>query len=233
MYKKEYFFRYSDIDCCEKIKISTIIDILQDISILHSANAGYPRDTLVSMSIAWLLLGWRIKFISPIDKNLPIEVSTGIMSVQKFEAQRKYEIHQNGECKVIATAVWFTVNLKEMKIIRPPEEIYMSYENITEPDNRLVFTRLRPKKLKNSIGSFNVERRDIDTNKHMNNVRSVEAALDFLPESVDIKELWVTYRRSLHANENIGVFAEQSDKKYFIELVNSAGESGVLLKIIL
>lgn len=232
MFNKEYTFRYSDIDCREKIKTSSIIDILQDISILHSGCAGYPRDRLVSMSIAWLLLGWHIKFLSPIDKNTPITVSTGVMSVQKFEAKRKYEIYQNGECKVIATAVWFTVNLDKMKIIRPPEEIYASYESINESDNSLEFTRLRPKKLSDCAGGFTVERRDIDTNKHMNNVRSVETALDFLPENTNIGELWVTYRRSLHLNDSVSVCMERADNRYFIELVNSDNEPCVLLKII-
>ena len=185
------------------------------------------------MSIAWLLLGWRISFISPVDKNSPIEVSTGVMSVKKFEAQRKYEIYQNGECKVIATAVWFTVNLNEMKIIRPPEEIYLCYESINEPNNGLEFSRLRPKKPSQLIGSFTVAHRDIDTNKHMNNVRSVEAALDFLPENIEIKELSVTYRRSLHFGETISVFFEQSENEYFTELVNSDNEQCVLLKLVL
>lgn len=233
MFTKEYSFRYSDVDCFEKIKVSTIIDILQDISLIHSGAAGYPRDKLVSMSIAWLLLGWRIKFLSPIDKNTPIKVSTGVMSVRKFEARRKYEIYQNGECKVIATAVWFTVNLKEMKITRPPEEIYECYESINETDNGLEFTRLRPKKLADSIGSFKVERRDIDTNKHMNNVRSVETALDFLPENMNIKELCVTYRRSLHFDEKVSVRTEHTENEYYTELVNSDNEPCVLLKIIL
>lgn len=90
MFCRDYSFRYSDIDYKEEVKLSTVIDMLQDISIIHSEEVGYPRDRLISMSIAWLLLGWRIKFIEPLDKNKSVEVRTGIMSVRKYEASRKY-----------------------------------------------------------------------------------------------------------------------------------------------
>lgn len=231
MFCKEYTFRYSDIDYKEEIKISTIIDILQDISILHSGEEGCPRDKLVSMSIAWLLLCWRIKFLNPLDKNKSITVNTGIMNIKKYEASRSYEIIQDGELKIIATAVWFTANFKKMKVIRAPEEIYSSYKCINEKDNGLEFIKLRARNDLLKVAEFEVRQSDIDTNNHMNNVKSVEAALDYLPRDMKISELMVTYRKSLYVNEKIQVFTEFNENGGFIQLVNSSDEPSVMISI--
>lgn len=232
MFCKNYSFRYSDIDYKEQVKISTVIDMLQDISIIHSAEVGYPRDRLVSMSIAWLLLGWRIKFLAPLDKNKSVTVRTGIMSIRKYEASRKYEIIQDGECKIIATAVWFTVNIDKMRVMRAPEEIYAAYDCVNEEDNGIEFIKLRGKDDLEELAGLKVERRDIDTNNHMNNVRSVEVALDYLPKNTKISELQVTYRKSLYACEDIKICMQKNDGEYFVEIVNSNGEPSVMINAI-
>ena len=84
MFSKEYSFRYGDLDNKFNIKISTVLDILQDISILHSDFVGFSLEKLYSMNIAWLLKGWRIRFLSKLDFNNSITVKTGIMSLEKL-----------------------------------------------------------------------------------------------------------------------------------------------------
>lgn len=229
MFCRDYSFRYSDIDYKEEVKLSTVIDMLQDISIIHSEAVGYPRDRLISMSIAWLLLGWRIKFIEPLDKNKSVEVRTGIMSVRKYEASRKYEIIQDGVCRISATAVWFTVNTDKMRVMRAPEEIYAAYDCVNEADNGIEFIKLRGKEELEVVAELEVEQRDIDTNNHMNNVKSVEVALDYLPKAERISELQITYRKSLYAKEKIKICMQKDDDGYFIEIVNSDGEPSVMI----
>ena len=89
MFSKEYSFRYGDLDNKFNIKISTVLDILQDISILHSDFVGFSLEKLYSMNIAWLLKGWRIRFLSKLDFNNSVTVKTGIMRTNKFESVRK------------------------------------------------------------------------------------------------------------------------------------------------
>lgn len=233
IFSKEYFFRYSDLDYRDEIKISAVIDILQDISILHSAAVGFSREKLTSISVAWLLLGWRIRFIEPLDKDKGVDVRTGIMSLHKFEGVRKYEMYQDGVCKVCATAVWFTVDTEKMKVTKVPDEIYDAYESVNEPDNGLEFIKLRGTEDIKAVSNVTVERRDIDTNKHLNNVKSVELALDCLPENIDISELQITYRKSIFMNEHIQICVKNENGDYFVELKTEKNQPGVMINAIL
>ena len=141
MFSKEYSFLYGDLDNKFNIKISTVLDILQDISILHSDFVGFSLEKLYSMNIAWLLKGWRIRFLSKLDFNNSVTVKTGIMRTNKFESVRKYEIWQNGVCKVIATAEWFTVDTQKMSLAKTPPELHEAFESINEQDNNLPFVK--------------------------------------------------------------------------------------------
>lgn len=229
MFEKEYTFRYSDLDKNIQVKISTVLDILQDISILHSAKKGYTLKKLYARNIAWLLQGWRIRFIEPLDGEKPVLAKTGVMRLHRYEAVRKYELWQDGVCKVIATGSWFTVNTERMKVILVPEDIQALYETTQETDNELPFIKLRPEKELPVISETKVEKRDLDSNNHMNNVKSAEVAFELLPENFGVSELQITYRKALMPASGIFMCGESMENGYAAELKNDAGESCVLM----
>jgi len=120
MFSKEYEFRYGDLDKNGNIKIGAMMELLQDISFAHASFVGWDWKDLKDESVACLLGGWRVRIKKPLDESC-VTVKTGVMSIRKYEALRKYEIWQNDECKVIATALWFTVDIKLRKIIPVPQ----------------------------------------------------------------------------------------------------------------
>ena len=89
MFEKNYELRYSDLDVNEEVKTSAVIDLLQDISINHANSVGLDREKFMSLSIACLLSGWRIRFLKPLDSYETTTVKTGIMKLTKFETYRK------------------------------------------------------------------------------------------------------------------------------------------------
>ncbi len=231
MFIKEYNLRYSDLDSHIQVKISSVIDILQDISIEHSAQRGFSLKKLYGMSIAWLLQGWRIRFLEPLDGTKSLTAKTGIMRIRQFEAVRKYELWQEGRCKVIATASWFTVDTRRLKVIVVPDELKEGYENVQEADNDLPFIKLRPVKSLPVLAQTKVEKRDVDTNNHMNNVKSVEVALELLPEAFSVSELQITYRKTLPPGECIKMCGEATKTGFSAVLLNGADQPCVLVAV--
>ena len=229
MYIKDYEFRYSDIDKDGNIKVSTVLDLLQDISIAHTAKVGLNTDKMRSMSVACLLEGWRIRFDEPLTADKKVTVETGITQIHRCESIRRYEIRQGGRCKVTATAVWFTVDIAQMKIIRIPQIFFEVYESTSEPDNGLKYIKLRPQKDSVLFGEAKVESRDLDTNNHMNNAKSVEVAMNFLPQDFDISELRIKYCKELKKNENIRIFSNQADTQFHCEIRNENDEPCVII----
>ena len=229
MFSKDYSFRYGDVDNKFNIKISTVLDILQDISILHSDYVGFSLEKLYSMNIAWLLKGWRIRFLSKLDYN-NTTVKTGIMRTNKFESVRKYEIWQNGICKVIATAEWFTVDTQKMSLAKTPPELHEAFESISEQDNNLPFVKLRSEADMTLDAQMTVQPRDIDSNNHVNNVKSAEILLDYVPENENFDEMQITYRKELHKEDIIKIYTKPTEDGFLAELQNQNNETCVILK---
>lgn len=232
MFSKEYILKYSDIDYKGRIKVSTILELLQDVSICHSANVGYDLGKMQEICIAMLLHGWHVKFLEPVDFDKPVVCKTGIMKVHRMEVHRKYEVYQDGVCKIRATAIWFSFNSHKKQIVRVPEEINEAYDTIEEENNGIEIARLRPSALAVSALTVRVTNRDLDTNNHMNNVKSVEAALDCLPDDMEVKELHVIYQKQLLKDEEIKICTYTDEEGLGIELKNSEDESCVLLYIV-
>ncbi|MBQ7975165.1 MAG: hypothetical protein IJ300_05720 [Clostridia bacterium] len=229
MFSKEYHFKYSDLDNRGSIKLSTVVDLLQDISIIHSANVGYTLEKMQEISLAMLLHGWRIKLTEPLRHDCSAEFRTGIMKVHRCDVIRKYEIVQEGRIKGIATADWFSFDTEKKSIIRVPEEINSAYDTVSEPDNGFPLARLKPESHMEFAGEFTVTKRDLDTNNHMNNVKSVEVALDYFPDENDFSELQVVYIRELHRNDRVSVFVKDNCCSFTAELRNEAGEACVIV----
>ena len=230
MYERKYVFRYGDVNRYGEIKISTILDILQDISTRHSEFIGYGIKRLYSMNLAYLLKGWRIQFIEPLDYESDCKTLTGIMKIRHFETVRKYEIYQEGKLKLIATGNWFAFNTETKKIAVTPDEIKYSYDCITEEDNNLPFIRVREDET-DLIFEYNVQNRDIDTNGHVNNVKSVELGLECLPEGFLINEMQVMYLRELLPEQTISINSKKDEDGYHIEIKNQLNETCVLLLV--
>lgn len=232
MFSIDYNFRYSDVDKDGRIKISTVLDLLQDVSIAHANFAGLGSERLAKEKIAFLLDGWRVRFDKPFDKSKNVTVKTGIMRIRKCETLRKYEIWQSGECKVTGTAVWYSVNTEKRVIARLAEEFYSDFDNIAEEDNGLEYVSLRPERSAEFRADAKVAGRDIDTNHHMNNVKSVELILDFLPDGFEASELQVKYRKELREAEEVKICGTQTDDGYYLEIKNAEDKPCVIVKAI-
>ena len=231
MYQQNYILRYGDLDNKGYVKIATIFDILQDISTRHSAAIGFDIKTLYSMNIAFLLKGWRVKLLQPIDYFSDVVVLTGIMKIRHFETIRKYEIWQNGILKLIGTGNWIPVDTVTKKIIVCPEEIKNGYDCINEDDNEIPFVRVREDENIQSVLLYQTQKRDIDTNGHINNVKSLELALETLPDNFIINEIQVTYVQELKREELINVCESRTDDFIHIELKNDDGKACVLINV--
>ncbi len=232
MFVKNYALRYSDIACDGSLKTTSVLDLLQDISISHADSVGLDAKALRARYVACLLASWRVQFVEKLDVNMPIEVETGLMEVGKCEAFRKYIMRQSGAVKSIATAVWFTVNTETMRVARVADELFTAFDCVDEADNGLPSVRLKPEKDLELLKETVVAVHDLDANRHMNNVKSVEYALDCLPEDIETGELQVKYRKELKAGDVIRIRGKRTDKGFVAEVQNGQGESCVLVHIL-
>lgn len=228
MFCKDYEFRYSDKSVDGKIKVSAVIELLQDISIAHSDSVGLDEQKFKSLSTAFLLASWRIKFCADIDANKNVTVKTGLSKITRCETYRIYEIWQSGKCVVKASAVWFTVNTEKMRIIRMADEIASALQGSMEEDNNLPCLKLKPSENSEYCDCTTVRKSDLDTNNHMNNVKSAELALGYVPAGNVFSEICIRYKKELKEFDKVEVYTSRNQLGFDTELRKN-GESCVLV----
>lgn len=219
MFEKIYEARFSDLGYDGCFKMGSTLNLLQDVSFAHADSAGIDETALNSRGIALLLSGWRVKFFEKLTDKA-VTVKTGIMRVGRCEAFRKYEIWQDGICKVAATGIWFSVDTKIRKVCRVPQEYVDAFERIDEVDNGIPFERFLPRDDCGHLQTFTVERRDTDPNRHFNNVKSVEKIMELVPDDFDTAEICIKYRKEVRQGDKVSVFGKETDKGYYFEIRN-------------
>ena len=229
MFIKDYVLRYSDLDRNGEVKICSVIDLLQDISIAHCDAMGFPTEKMAEMNVAWLLDGWRIKVFEKLDPKKKVAVKTGIMKIKATQTERKYELWQGDVLKIKAGAIWFTVDTSVMRIIRVPE-VFLNAYNVVDEDEGCKFLKFKSDDDAVFVRKTKVERRDLDTNNHMNNVKSAEVLVNAMPEEFDIAELLIRYRKELALGEEIIIRTKEDGASFYGELLNSDNQVCVMMK---
>lgn len=223
MFEKEYNFGFSSLDKNYKVNVGAVMNVLQDISFEHAEQVGIDYERLENDSLALLLAGWRVQFHKRLHRGTAV-AKTGIAVVKSCDAVRCYELCQDGETKASATAIWFTVDTKDRKVTRVPDDYAKAFGNFDEENNSLPYGRIMPDKTTEFLEEFRIEPRDIDANNHFNNVKYIEKILNYVPQDCDISELRIKYRRELSVDEVACIFGKKMEKSLYFEIRNENDE---------
>ena len=232
MFKKNYAIRYSDLDSHMCVSMTTLLEMFQDVSVCHSAATGFGLQELQKNGVAWLLQGWRIKVFRKPEYPGPIEVCTGVTEVRTVYGYRDYRVIDQGEVAAIGKATWFMYDLKKMRPCRVKENILQSYQMIENEYPDFVMKKLLPEQDLEEKMRFRVLRKELDTNHHLNNVKSFQLLTEILPEDFVYNEILITYRRSASYGEELSAMMKPIDHGYHCELRNQDQQSCVIVRFL-
>ncbi|MCJ7689331.1 MAG: thioesterase [Clostridiaceae bacterium] len=210
---RNYNVHYYEVDIHKRALITSIIDYLGDMAMYQSEMLGVGIDHLKENKIAWVLYKWDITMESYPLLNETIKVKTFAHSFRKFYAYRKYEIIDARGNKIgYASSVWILINTDRRRPIRITKDMYEAY-GIEDGDNDVLNIKdIQEINTVHDEKSFNVRYSDIDTNRHVNNVKYVAWALETVPKDIilnyELKNIRVTYIKETTYGETIKVSTE-------------------------
>ncbi|MGH4119100.1 acyl-[acyl-carrier-protein] thioesterase [Clostridium sp.] len=210
---RNYNVHYYEVDIHKKVLITSIIDYLGDMAMYQSAILGVGVDYLKENKMAWVLYKWDIEMESYPLLNETIKVKTFAHSFRKFYAYRKYEIIDAGGNKIgYANSVWILINTDRRRPIRITSDMYEAYGIDDSNNDALNIQDIQKINTVHEEKRFNVRYSDIDTNKHVNNVKYVAWALETVPKDIvlnyELKNIRVTYIKETTYGETINVSTE-------------------------
>ena len=238
---RDYNIHYYEVDIHKRALITSIMNYLGDMAMYQSETLGVGIDYLTENNMAWVLYKWDIKMDSYPLLNETIKVETFAHSFKRFYADRKYEIIDGNGNKIgHANSIWILINTKRRRPIRITKDMYEVYgiddSNNTPIDieNILSINEVDNEKI------FQVRYSDIDTNKHVNNVKYAAWAIETIPKDIilnhELKNIKVTYIKETTYGETITVSTEvikEEDKTICRHrIVNEEGVELTLLESI-
>lgn len=219
--EKEYEVQYYEIDFKEKLLITSLMNYFGDISTKQSEDIGVGLKYLKDQGNAWVLYKWNIHIDRYPLYREKIIVRTKPYSFRKFYAYRIFEvIDSNGNIIANASSVWFLIDTIKRKAIRITDEMYKMFGLSKDKSDVLYIKKIISPKNIDSEKVFSVRYSDIDTNKHVNNVKYVDWAIETIPLDIVINytltDLNITYEKETTYGETVKVFTglKKGEKAY-------------------
>ena len=225
IFSQNLTINYSDVDSDNELTNKGILRLMQEVAGVHSGTLGYGINDILKTHLAWLILNWKLRVFYRPKTNTPITISTWVRSENPLFCYRDFEVlDSNNNLIAIASSKWILFNINKKGIIKLPIDVRRkySYEECT------VFTEEWNEKLKepenlNFVISYKVQRRDIDTNKHVNNLFYLDYALEALPEeiynSIKFSNVEIMYKHEAKLGDTLSLFySELENNEYVITI---------------
>lgn len=209
-----------------------ILRMMQEAACIHSDYAKLSINHTKDNGLAWIILNWKLKVFSRPIWNTSLKVSTWCRKISHVFFYRDFEIYDSdGNLVAIATSKWILFDSFNNKIAKITDDIkknYMCFYKcvFNEPLNEKL---LAPKSI-NSFSEYVVEKRDIDTNHHVNNLNYLDFAYNVIPDNIfsstSFQNVEIMYKHEAKLGDSLTL--EYSAENNFHYVVISNKKSGKL-----
>ena len=172
--------------------------------------------------LAWIILDWRIEFISRPLWNTKIHIKTWASKIDMVSCHRDFEVTDaQGEKVAIASSKWVLLDIDTHHITKITPEIQSAFEPICASVFETEKEKLKEPDSYESSFEYSILKRDIDTNKHLNNLNYVMLAKEALPRITDFSQIEVMYKHQCLLGDKVIFLCHEEDDGYVVALRNT------------
>lgn len=232
MYTFEGRVGYSEAASDGLIGIAAIVNHMQNTSSYEYYDLGTSFDILRELNQAWILNAWQIVFKKRPKVYEAIKVHTWAYDYSDVFGYRNYVMENgNGEVCAYANSVWVMTDPKTGRLTKAIERSRAGFSG--EPRFEMDYKDrkiIMPKNME-EIETFYVKRDQLDTHLHVNNVKYIEMALQYMPQDFQLEELRIQYIRPAILGDRITVKILEQDSKLYISLDSDEGKPFATLEL--
>jgi len=222
IFTKKFDITFSDIDEDNELSNRGILRIMQEIAGLHSSALGYGLNDTPKTGYAWLLLNWKLKIFSRPKWETTLTVNTWSKSMNPLFAYRDIEIlDDKNNLVAIGSSKWILFDINKKSLIKIPAEVKNKFPSVDKSVFQEKFVeKLKEPKNSNFVYEYTVQRRDIDTNHHVNNLNYLDYAYQALPENIysnmNFSNVEIMYKHEAKLGDTISVFLSHTEQNEYI-----------------
>jgi acyl-ACP thioesterase len=200
-------------------RLTAALDIIQDCSLFWMESEPSFGDFLARNRLSMLLVSRQADILRLPAYMEKVAARTGVYDCKSFYGYRNTVLYgQDGAPCILTWSIGAFIETDTGRMARiPPEEIMKvtmdKKIDMEYLDKKIVLPEApgyRPE-------AIPVRRGDIDLNRHMNNVRYIEAALELLPDNAPVKRIRVEYKSPAKPGDMLYPrIIETPDKRYVL-----------------
>ncbi len=234
--KERFTVKSYESDRSGLFKLFSFMNHAQELAGAHAIKLGFGYDDLIKSGNVWILSRFHAKFFRIPKWREELEMETWHKGNDKLFGYRDFLVTDSNGIEIItATSSWIIINSETRRIQRIETVLNgemrepMRKDAIKEPAARLTSPPdMTPAILKT------VSLSDLDMNKHTNNAKYVEWALDVIkPEigfNMTVKEMWINFNNESLLGEQIQIFTNEITKNLTDDTFANYGGSGNYLE---
>jgi len=195
IYEETFKIRSSEVTPGGKARMSSVCDLLQETAGNHALKLNFDISQLNEQKLTWVLHRLHVQMDRFPEWRDQVLVKTWPSSGDSLRAYRDFSIcNSKGEEIGRSLSYWLMLNMETRRPVRMPQQVLdMAPANTSHvldiKSNRIEFDGEVVESK-----SFDVRRGDLDINRHVNNVKYIEWALETLPDEHRVKEIDIEFR---------------------------------------
>ena len=223
MYEYKTRIEFCDIDENNKLSSKGLLRILGEAAGVHSETVGYGLNHMPQTHLTWMLLNWKIKFFIKPCWNTELLVKTWARSFSKVSSNRDFTVYDNNNNLVAkATSKWVLIASEKFTPVKLTEEIRNTFGeyNSSVFDTEVIDKEKEPESSK-FVYDYQIKRRDIDTNHHVNNLYYLDFAYDTLPKDfweVSFDNIEIIYKKQIRLDDTIKCFYAYDNNQHIVTI---------------
>lgn len=204
-----------------------ILRMLQEIACTHSATRGFGVNDTHSTGLGWIILNWKLQVFSRPVWNTKLKINTWSSSQSLLFFTRDFEVFDEyNNLIAIATSKWVLFDIKKGSLAKITDDFKAMYEEVDKHVfDKPVIEKLKEPENSQMVSGYTVQKRDIDTNHHVNNLIYLDLAYEVLPDDIffntDFKNVEIMYKHEAKLGETLNLFYAEINNSTFITIKNN------------
>ena len=211
--------RSKDVNMFRKLRTSRLFELLQEASIAHTEELGWPRETTLDRGFLWMIAMQRIEIERMPDYGETIGLKSWPGPMMHVLYPRQYRIEdEGGDVLLRGSAIWTLVDMNT-RAMANPDDHGVVIEGVSTGDELALPGTLRPETC-DQTASFTVPFSYCDLNGHMNNTRYLDVAEDHLAGPAEGRELAaisVQYMAEIRYGDVVELRWREDDESAYLE----------------
>ena len=206
---KTYEIRYTDVDFCDRLKLSSLLSLMEESACLSAQELGFGYDVLKPKNYGFILVNWYIELKRTIFFGDELTIVTWPIKPNRLAVFRDFEFYIGDEKVGVATSRWCLVDLASFSML-PASSVFsgdMTFNDCRSTD----FNSWRMPEISDGQKTYSktVSYSDYDHYNHVNNTKYGDILLDAFTvdelKDAEIRMVQIKYVRQCKFEEVLDI----------------------------